>query len=308
MKKQGDISSFVEDEAFAKEASIGSQVLTDKDQQVTQAANFFKKVISYSLFGAEPGYCEGAIINAQVLTQIYPDWEMWVFYDASVPYSVTWRLQGLGVKVWDVAELGIQDWPGTFWRFYAVCMPDVQYSIFRDVDSILSLREKVLIDEWLASGKPFHVIRDWYSHQDLILAGLWGAYAPLLGNMKSLVSDYIRTQYLHPTHADQEFLAACIWPRIRPFMLEHDSIHHGRDIVAFAPPAHVNTGQEALGGYRYKKLEISIAQTIDMPYGLVVIDENNEQVFRYQTAFKMERTVFNCRMNIPTRLMLDYGV
>ena len=285
MKKIGDISSYVDDDAFAQEALKGTQVLLKKDEQVTRDANISKKVIAYSLFGAEPGYCEGTIINAQIFSSIYPAWEIWVFYDDSVPKHVITRLHQLGVATWHVARLGIAHWPGTFWRFYAVCMAHVEYVIFRDVDSVLGQREKGLVDVWLASGKPFHVIRDWYSHQDLILAGLWGAYAPLLEKIDDWIEAYITSQKLHPTHADQEFLAASVWPRIKAFMLEHDSIHQGRNIVTFDPPTHINTGQEALGGYRYKRLELDISQAVNLLYALVLLDEKQQEIFRYEREF-----------------------
>ncbi len=285
MKKPTDTPSFVADDEFATQAQAGSQRLAEADQQVCQQAKLSQDVIAYSLFGQDLGYCEGAILNAQKMAQIYPDWQMWLFHDASVPPQVIQRLQQLQVHTFDVSSLGIAHWPGTFWRFYALCMPHVRYVLLRDVDSQIGQREQGLVLDWLASGKPFHIMRDWYSHSDLILAGLWGAYAPLLAHIGEWIENYIAKQTLHPTHADQEFLAAVVWPRIKSFALIHDSIHQGDNITAFPAPPLTNTGQDALGGYRYKLLEISLQQAINQAYQLVMQDSQGKVIFNYPRNF-----------------------
>lgn len=216
---------------------------------------------------------------------IYPDWQMLLFHDDSVPSQVIQRLQDLGVQTLSVDRLGIADWPGTFWRFYAVCLPQVRYVLFRDVDSIVGLREQALVMQWMKSGQPFHLMRDWYSHMDLILAGLWGAYAPMLAHMRVWIDEFVKTKTLHPTHADQDFLAAYIWPRIKPFCLMHDSIHQGEGITAFAPPSKLNTGQDALGGYRFKKLEINMAQHRNQDYQFQIETAQGQVLFAYSRTF-----------------------
>jgi hypothetical protein len=50
----------------------------------------------------------------------------------------------------------------------------------RDADSVLNLRERLAVDDWLASGRWFHIMRDWWSHTDLVLAGMWGGVAGVL--------------------------------------------------------------------------------------------------------------------------------
>jgi hypothetical protein len=285
MKKPTDTPSFVADHEFAAQAQAGSERLAEADQQSCQQANLTQDVIAYSLFGQDLGYCEGAILNAQKMAQIYPDWQMWLFHDASVPPQVIQRLQQLQVHTFDVSSLGIAHWPGTFWRFYALSMPHVRYVLLRDVDSQIGQREQGLVLHWLASGKPFHIMRDWYSHSDLILAGLWGAYAPLLAHIGEWIENYIASQTLHPTHADQEFLAAVVWPRIKNFALIHDSIHQADNITAFPAPPLTNTGQDALGGYRYKLLEISLQQVINQSYQLVMQDSQGVAIFNYTRNF-----------------------
>lgn len=103
---------------------------------------------------------------------------------------------------------------------------DCEVVIMRDADSLFSQREKILVDEWLKTDKPFHIIRDWYGQTDLILAGLWGVRMGLLGSIRLLINEYLsQTPQLHPTHADQFFLAEKIWSRIKKFAIHHSSIY-----------------------------------------------------------------------------------
>lgn len=293
MKRPTDTTSYVADDDFDAQLHLGNQVLAEKDAQACQLASLHRDVVAYSLFGEDLGYCEGAIINAEKMAEIYPDWQMVLFYDDSVPAQVIQRLQTLGVQTLSVQSLGIAHWPGTFWRFYAVCLPQVRYVLFRDVDSIVGEREQDLVLQWLSSAKPFHIMRDWYSHMDLILAGLWGAYAPMLAHMQQWIDAFISTQTLHPTHADQDFLAAYVWPRIKPYSLVHDSIHQGEGITAFPAPSKVNTGQDALGGYRYKLLEVKLTESIDQAYELLMETVQGQKVFSYTRAFEQGCDKFN---------------
>lgn len=293
MKKETDASSYIENSAFEKERIRGNLVLSDHDSRVTQKLSFNKKIISYSLYGEEPGYCEGAILNAIAMNSIYPTWEMWVFHDESVPDHVLHRLNEAGAITTHAKEWSAEKWPGTFWRFLACNIEGAGYVVFRDTDSIISFREKELVDSWMSSTQPFHIIRDWYSHTDLILAGLWGAFAPLLKDIKDEINSYIEKNELHQTHADQHFLAECIWPRIKKFSLIHDSIHEGFNITSFSKPDHMNSGQNALGGYRYKKFAIDTNTKEDSSYFLTLLDESGNIIFKYKRKFNLGKDSFS---------------
>ena len=136
------------------------------------------KYLSFSLWGSEPIYSIGAIKNAELWKELYPDWQMVVFYDNTVPYDIINSLKNMGVLCEDMSNKGIY---GMFWRFFAVDLPNSEYAIFRDTDSRISLREKMAVDEWLSSGKTLHVMRDHPYHMIPcgndrlgILGGMWG--------------------------------------------------------------------------------------------------------------------------------------
>ena len=51
----------------------------------------------------------------------------------------------------------------------------VDIAMFRDLDSLLSAREKSAVEDWLQSKHILHVMRDHPGHDAPILAGMWGA-------------------------------------------------------------------------------------------------------------------------------------
>jgi hypothetical protein len=136
------------------------------------------KYLSFSLWGDKPIYNVGTIRNAELWKEIYPDWQMVVYYDNTVPIETISKLQNLDVKVIDITSENLY---GMFWRFLAESLPDSEYAIFRDSDSRITLREKLAVDEWINSGKSLHVMRDHpahripYGNNSLgILGGMWG--------------------------------------------------------------------------------------------------------------------------------------
>jgi hypothetical protein len=134
--------------------------------------------LSFSLWGDKPIYNVGAIRNAELWKTIYPNWQMVVYYDNSVPNETIKKLDELSVLTIDMSITNIY---GEFWRFFAVDLIDADYCVFRDCDSRIDLREKLAVDEWIRSGKTLHVMRDHPAHgipagnnQMGILAGMWG--------------------------------------------------------------------------------------------------------------------------------------
>ena len=135
------------------------------------------RYISYSLWGDNELYNIGMVKNAEQVPEIYPDWQMIVYYDNSVPTETLNILENLNVKLVNVDG----HTHGMFGRFFASDLVDCEYAIFRDGDSRLSTREKMAVDEWIESGKTIHVMRDHPAHQIPygnnglgILGGMWG--------------------------------------------------------------------------------------------------------------------------------------
>lgn len=134
-----------------------------------------KKIISYCLWGDLPLYTVGAISNAKLAQQIYPDWICrFYIHRNSVPTWVVEELQkqpNVEISYYE-NDVG---WGGMLHRFYPATEDDVSVMISRDTDSRLSVREKACVDDWLyKSTKKIHTIRDACVHQSQMMGGLWG--------------------------------------------------------------------------------------------------------------------------------------
>ncbi|TPW29745.1 tetratricopeptide repeat protein [Martelella alba] len=179
-------------------------------------------IIAFSLFGDAPRYCEVALMNAEAVDRVYPGWICRFHVDRSVPKHYVERLKALGAEVVGI-DAALARWAGPMWRFAAYDMPDVHRVIFRDADSLITEREARIVGEWVESGKRFHHIRDWYTHTELLHAGLWGVVGGALPAMVGLVSRFRRLNP-EPNHfSDQHFLREHVWPYAKKSLYMHDS-------------------------------------------------------------------------------------
>jgi hypothetical protein len=135
------------------------------------------------------------------------------------------------------------------WRFEVAADPTVRRFLCRDADSLLTVKERVAIDAWLASAYHFHAMRDWYTHTDLLLAGMWGGVGGILPPVATLLSAYQAWRVEHD-HVDQDLLSETVWPILRGHVLIHDSVFAPcLGSVPFPPygalPAGMHIGQNA---------------------------------------------------------------
>ena len=151
-----------------------------------------------------------------------PGWTCRIYHDDSVPRTLLTELAGLGVEL-VAMPAGSGPAQGLYWRFLASDDPTVDRFLCRDLDSRPTAREKAAVDAWIASGQPFHVMRDHVLHTDLILAGMWGGMAGLLPPMAPAIDSVARSEA--DRWQDQRFLADWVWPRIQGRVLVHDSAH-----------------------------------------------------------------------------------
>ena len=137
-----------------------------------------KLLISFSLYGDNPKYTEGAIQNVLLANKVYPNWTCRFYVDNSVPKKITDELLNLGAQVYFVKQNNkITQRQRSLWRFLA--LNEVCRVIFRDTDSRVNAREKWVIDQWNQSGKTYSRIWDAehqeYGHSNPLMAGMLGA-------------------------------------------------------------------------------------------------------------------------------------
>ena len=139
-----------------------------------------KKIISFSLYGKHPAYTVGAVANARHASRAYPGWVCRFYVADDVPQSIVSRLQEHGAEVVNMGQHFGHE--AMFWRLYAAFEPENEIVIFRDTDSRFTKCELVMVNNWLASDKKFHVMRWDYSPEVSVMGGLWG----LRGNISEL--------------------------------------------------------------------------------------------------------------------------
>lgn len=211
-----------------------------------------RHIISFSLFGTQARYLDGAVANAHAATRLYPAWTCRFHVDDSVPAETCAALVASGAQLRRMARpQRLAD--GLFWRFTVLDDPEVTHFLLRDADAVLTPREAAAVTAWLGSGRGFHVMRDHPAHTDLMLAGLWGGVQGRLPPLAELLQGFRYHTGTQARSADQVFLAERVWPRIRHDCLVHDSLYRVLGAVDFPagsalpPGRHVGDNAAAFG-------------------------------------------------------------
>lgn len=205
-------------------------------------------IIAYSLWGEDTRYTDTLTRNVRLARELYPNWSCRIYHDDTVPADSLSALQTGGAELIAVNDRHVGK-EGLLWRFLIASDPQVKRYLVRDADSLLTVRERVAVDDWLASGKPFHLMRDWYSHTDLMLAGLWGGTGGLLPGMETRINEFLARHSIIDRKLDQIFLAEVVWPSIRQACISHDAYFGNFEARPFPPfgelpPGH-HVGQNA---------------------------------------------------------------
>ncbi|EAQ12293.1 hypothetical protein BD830_101380 [Maritimibacter alkaliphilus HTCC2654] len=208
-----------------------------------------RNIISYSLWGNGARYLEGAVRNAIVARYVYPGWTPRFYIDESVPEAARKELRANGAQLRMVPSLPANRY-GLFWRFLVEDDRDVDIYVCRDADSVPTIRERVAVQDWLNSGQPFHVMRDFLTHSELILAGLWGAHRGNIPGMGKRILAFAksREKVLNSRVDDQLFLRREVWPWMRDRVFVQDSAFGYGESAPFSPdyplPGRMHVGQD----------------------------------------------------------------
>jgi hypothetical protein len=183
-------------------------------------------VISFSLFGTDGTYSVGAVENVCLYADLFPEWLCRFYVGDSIPAVVVDEFDTLGADIVPMPGVA-EDWHSTFWRFRSLTSDLVDVHLFRDCDSRPDERERAAVDEWLASGREFHVMRDHPEHGMPILAGMWGCTRAGAQRIRHL---------LPREHGPVErYLADQMWLRdhVYPIAVDHALIHSSPESPRF---------------------------------------------------------------------------
>ncbi len=214
---QGDHALRLKDEASPK------RVATEAIVRPFDSSQRSRNVIAFSVWGADVRYLNGAVTNAIVARYLYPGWTPRFYTDESTPQDFRDLLTRNGAQVSMVEGLPAERF-GLFWRFLVEDDPEVDVYLVRDADSVMNIKERWAVADWLRSGKAFHVMRDHPQHSELMLAGMWGAHRGNIGDMRKRVEKSVHAarNVGNNLTLDQHFLRNVIWPVARNSVKIHD--------------------------------------------------------------------------------------
>lgn len=183
-------------------------------------------LVCFSLFGEDENgiYRSGALINAEMYGQLYPDAVCRFYVGVSTLEWASEALAPLG-NVQVVPVDGPEDFTATFWRYRGLQDRTFRAYLFRDTDSRPILRERLAVQDWLEnSDKNYHVMRDHPYHNMPILAGLWGVKKA--GNTQNFWNLFRGQKMRSFYQCDQVYLKAVVWKVIKTKTLGHLGCEH----------------------------------------------------------------------------------
>jgi tetratricopeptide (TPR) repeat protein len=214
-----------------------------------------ENVIAYALWGADQRYLAPLAENMRIRKHLFPAWTIRVYLDQTVPQEYRLKLERDGAQIClKQAQDGEFPHRKLLWRFEVIADPGVKRFLVRDADSLLNVKERMAVDDWTRSAKYFHLMRDYLTHTDLVLAGLWGGVSRVLPPLPTLLAAF-KPWRVENDHVDQDLLTVTAWPTIRQSCLIHDSVFTGSlGSVPFPPygdlPAGHHIGQNAFIHFR----------------------------------------------------------
>lgn len=222
-----------------------------------------RNVISFSLWGVNPRYLRGLLRNLLLAPDLHPGWKVRVHLDSTVPKEFVTLIHETG------GETVLQPDGQTVrqkltWRFLVADDPAVGRFLVRDADSVFSLRESLAVRAWTESDRWFHVMRDWWTHTDLVLAGMWGGIAGVLPPMAVMLERYAPPA-LDAPNVDQWFLRDVVWAFMRQSCLVHDRCFRMPPAVPMPgplPAGNEHVGQSEFSARREKQSRL-LAPWID---------------------------------------------
>lgn len=174
--------------------------------------------VSFSLYGTDVLYVRGIVSACESYSDLFPGWTPIVFVGDSVPHDVVSVLQNDFNAVIVPMDSLPEDPSAMFWRYLAVDAVTYGAILFRDADSRASRRERAAVDEWLASDRSFHIMRDHPNHTHPMMGGTWGIRVDGAPRLGQLVADYGPDGEFS---GDQRWLASEMYPVAAASCLVH---------------------------------------------------------------------------------------
>jgi len=223
------------------------------------------KVISFSLWGDNPIYLVGALRNAELAIDMYPDFYCWFYvHEDTVPKHIIDSLS-LFENTRIIFKHGNLVKP-RMWRFEPIQDPCVELFMSRDVDTRFLLREKLAVEEWLKSDRLLHIMRDHPWHNAHILAGMFGIKKSNISFIKEMFDFSEEGHYDY----DQIFLEKVVYPLYQNNRIIHASFHklEGDECQEFHVH-HKDDDYRFIGEYVYEDEKRNPQNIIELKRGFI---------------------------------------
>ena len=183
------------------------------------------KVFSFTLFGSQNKYCKGLLKNIALIEEKFPGWEVWVYCGDGIPEDVYLSL--FDHSCVKLIPTGVEGMENKFYRFFAIDDPSVEVAIVRDADSRVYERDQACIQQFLASEKLVHIIRDHPNHHHRIMGGMWGIKKGLLHKkLQDIFIEWRQTNTATEFWNDMDFLRDIFYPAVIPVAMIHDELQN----------------------------------------------------------------------------------
>lgn len=156
---------------------------------------------------------------------VWSGWELWMYHDDRVMQLPCWATLTRAAKSGRVTLIhqGVAETlcGSMLWRLNPLSHPDVEWVVCRDVDSLPMHRERLMVEEAIASGAAAHAILDSESHGGPLMGGMTAYHGPtwreVVAPKWSVPSDIDLNQH----GADQRVLKRVAWPILQSRTLVH---------------------------------------------------------------------------------------
>jgi hypothetical protein len=184
-----------------------------------------KKIITFCVYGTHPMYSIGALKNAELALKLFPDWTC-RFYIFKECFDLIPELEKFpNTEVILCKRKGSHY--SMMYRFLPFGEKDISYFMSRDTDCRLSIREKEAVDQWLESGKSFHIMKDhpkYHRTPDYpILGGMFGSKGGIVPDIEDHIKHYI--QHNSDMHGMDQYFLQYIYEKYA----QYDNITHDCD-------------------------------------------------------------------------------
>lgn len=219
-----------------QQVPYSNSALCSPMEEQKQKWNKRKKVVSFSMYsmdgkGTLKAFLKAGVKkNAEMIKVWYPEWVMRIFVSGVSRAAVEeLKREAPEAEIVECKLITPVISRNMELRWLSHDDPNVERFVVRDLDSVPGLREMLAVNEWIASGLSFHVMRDHPSHAVPVLGGTWGATRGAFG-FKSMEEHLLRTWAPFPTTEvpsnwgeDQGILAG-LWADVRHRAISHDGM------------------------------------------------------------------------------------